>query len=76
MDVVTAAVLGGNIGGGEGSVAGAIIGTILLQMLSSALVLFNVSGDGQNIIKGCLIIIGLIVVSVLKKDQSSISASK
>lgn len=76
MDVVTAAVLGGNIGGGEGSVAGAIIGTILLQMLSSALLLFNVSGDGQNIIKGCLIIIGLIVVSVLKKDQSSISASK
>ena len=74
MDVVTAAILGGNIGGGEGSVTGAIIGTILLQMLSSALVLFNVSGDGQNIIKGCLIIIGLIVMSILKKNQSSAAA--
>lgn len=76
MDVVTAAILGGNIGGGEGSVIGAIIGTILLQMLSSALVLFNVSGDGQNVIKGCLIIIGLIVMNILKKNQSSTVASK
>ena len=76
MDVVTAAILGGNIGGGEGSVIGAIIGAILLQMLSSALVLFNVSGDGQNVIKGCLIIIGLIVMNILKKNQSSTVTSK
>lgn len=71
MDVVTAAVLGGNVIAGEGSIVGSVIGVILLQMLSSALVLFNVSGDGQDIIKGALIIIGLVVMNTLKKRQSN-----
>ena len=74
MDVVTAAVLGGNVVAGEGGIFGSMIGIVLLQMLSSALVLFNVSGDIQDVIKGALIITGLVIINVMKKHQSSSAA--
>lgn len=74
MDVVTAAVLGGNVVAGEGGILGSMIGIVLLQMLSSALVLFNVSGDIQDVIKGALIITGLVIINVMKKHQSSSAA--
>lgn len=74
MDVVTAAVLGGNVVAGEGGILGSMIGIVLLQMLSSALVLFNVSGDIQDVIKGALIIVGLVIINVMKKHQSSSAA--
>lgn len=67
MDVVTAAVLGGNRRGGEGGVIGTFVGVVLLQMLSNAMVLLNVSGDGQDIVKGMLIIAGLVMMNQFEK---------
>lgn len=70
MDVVTAAVLGGNRTGGEGGVVGTFIGIILLQMLSNAMVLLNVSGDGQDIVKGIMIISGLVLMNWMDKNRN------
>ena len=69
MDVVTAAVLGGNRKGGEGGVIGTFVGVVLLQMLSNAMVLLNVSGDGQDIVKGLLIIAGLVMMNQFEKKS-------
>lgn len=70
MDVVTAVVLGGtSTAGGEGGVAGTLAGVAVLQLLTSALVLFNVPSAGQDIVKGLLIILGMIAMSRLKNTK-------
>lgn len=70
MDVVTAVVLGGtSTEGGEGGVTGTLIGVIVLQLITSAMILFNIPAAGQDVVKGTIIIIALIVMNTLKRKN-------
>lgn len=62
FDAVTAVVIGGtSLIGGAGSIRKTIIGVLLLAVIINALTLYNVPFAFQNIAKGVLIIIAIIV---------------
>jgi len=70
MDVITAVVLGGtSTAGGEGGLVGTLIGVVVLQLLTSALILFNVPAAGQDIAKGLLIIFALVIMGRMRNSK-------
>ena len=72
MDVVTAVVLGGtSTQGGEGGLTGTVIGVIALQLITSAMILFNIPVAVQDVVKGAIIVIALIVMNTLKGKNFS-----
>lgn len=69
-DVITAVVLGGtSTAGGEGGLVGTLIGVVVLQLLTSALILFNVPAAGQDIAKGLLIIFALVIMGRMRNSK-------
>lgn len=62
LDAIASAVIGGvSTAGGIGRVYGAVIGSLLLTMISNGLDLLNVSAYYQQIIKGMIIIIAVLI---------------
>ena len=62
FDAVTAILIGGtSLVGGRGSIVNTVIGVLLLAVLINALTLYNVPFAFQNISKGILIILAIIV---------------
>lgn len=62
LNIIAAAVIGGaSLKGGEGTVFGAILGIALLSVVSSSLILLNVSVYWQDLIKG-LILLGAVAI--------------
>jgi ribose transport system permease protein len=57
LNVIAAAVIGGaSLNGGEGTVYGAVLGIALLSVVSSSLILLNVSSYWQEAIKGVILL--------------------
>lgn len=62
MDVISAAVIGGNsLFGGKGSVVGAAFGVLLLVLISNGLALLGVAWSWTMIIKGLVILLAVCV---------------
>ncbi len=62
FDAITAVVIGGtSLAGGKGSIFKTIIGVLLLAIIINILTLYNVMYSFQNIVKGILIIVAIIV---------------
>jgi ribose transport system permease protein len=62
FDAITAVVIGGtSLAGGKGSIYKTIIGVLLLAVIINALTLYNVPYAYQNIVKGFLIIVAIII---------------
>jgi ribose transport system permease protein len=62
FDAITAVVIGGtSLAGGRGSIFKTIVGVLLLALIINVLTLYNVMYSFQNIVKGILIIIAIIV---------------
>ena len=62
FDAVTAILIGGtSLVGGRGSIVNTVIGVLLLAVLINALTLYNVPFAFQNISKGILLILAIIV---------------
>ncbi len=62
FDAITAVVIGGtSLAGGKGSIFKTIIGVLLLALIVNILTLYNVMYSFQNIVKGILIIIAIII---------------
>lgn len=62
LDAITAAVLGGtSMTGGVGTIIGTLIGSIIIGVLNTGLTLLNVSAYWQQILKGAIIIIAVII---------------
>ncbi len=60
LTVIAAAIIGGtSFSGGRGTVIGAFMGSLLMGMLNNGLLLFGMSGAGQMITQGVIIIIAL-----------------
>jgi ribose transport system permease protein len=71
MRVIAACVIGGaSLIGGEGTVIGAILGTLLMNLVSNALVLWDVSVYFQDLISGLILLLAISIdaVSHMKRE--------
>ena len=61
-DVISAAVLGGvSISGGTGKTSGVVTGVLIIGVLSQGLVMIGLSSNYQNMIKGAVLILAVIM---------------
>ena len=68
MDVITAVVLGGvSIMGGEGSLFGVLIGVLITGVLSNGMILIDVSEYSQQITKGLVLLIAVILIQLQRR---------
>lgn len=62
LDAIAAAVIGGtSLSGGVGSVFGTVIGTLIIGIISNGLDILNVSSYYQDIVKGLIIVIAVLI---------------
>jgi inositol transport system permease protein len=62
LDAITAAVIGGtSLSGGIGTVWGTVVGALIIGVLNNSLDLLNVSAYWQQIMKGAIIVIAIII---------------
>lgn len=57
LNIIAAAVIGGaSLNGGSGTIFGAILGMALLSVVTSSLILLDISVYWQDMIKGCILL--------------------
>lgn len=68
MDAITCAVIGGvSFAGGRGSVPGILIGVLILGILTNGMTMMMVDPNWQNIAKGVVILLAVIVDQLKEK---------
>jgi ribose transport system permease protein len=68
LDSIAAVVIGGtSLSGGIGSVTGTVIGATIIGVLNNGLVLLNVSPFWQQVVKGMVILLAVIIDQKSKK---------
>jgi ribose transport system permease protein len=71
LNIIAAAVIGGaSLNGGSGTILGAILGIALLSVVSSSLILLNVSVYWQDMIKGCILLAAVSADHFLHKRKA------
>ena len=69
LDAITAVIVGGtSMAGGSGKLSGTIIGVLIIGVLNNGLVLLGVSSYYQDIIKGVIIAIAVLLDMKTKKQ--------
>ena len=69
LDSIAAVVIGGtSLNGGKGSVWGTVIGALIIGVLNNGLVLMNVSPFWQQVIKGLVILLAVIMDRMNAKE--------
>ena len=69
LDVIAAVILGGtSLIGGKGRISGTLIGVLILGILSNGLTLLNVSSYWQQVVKGIIIVIAVLVDTKTRKE--------
>lgn len=67
FDAITAVVVGGtSLSGGSGTLVGTIFGAIIVGIINNVLTLKGVDSNVQKIVKGCIILIAVIIDVVTK----------
>src|SRR5205814_1314655 len=62
LNVIAAAVVGGaSLSGGKGSALGALLGALLIQMISSGIVILGIDQNFSQIIIGSVVIIAVVL---------------
>ncbi|MBW3467000.1 ABC transporter permease [Arthrospiribacter ruber] len=62
LDAIAAVVIGGtSLSGGKGTIGGTVLGAIIIGVLNNGLVLLNVSPFWQQVIKGFVILLAIII---------------
>lgn len=70
LDSIAAVVIGGtSLNGGKGSIWGTVIGALIIGVLNNGLVLMNVSPFWQQVIKGLVILLAVIMDRMSAKEQ-------
>ncbi len=70
LDAIAAVVIGGtSLNGGKGSVWGTVIGAVIIGVLNNGLVLLNVSPFWQQIVKGGVILLAVIIDKMGDKKE-------
>jgi len=62
LDSIAAVVIGGtSLSGGRGSVPGTVLGALIIGVLNSGLVIMGVDPFWQQVIKGCVILLAVVI---------------
>ena len=62
LDAITAAVIGGtSFNGGVGTIWGTIVGALIIGVINNGLDLLNVSPFMQQVVKGIIIVLAIII---------------
>ncbi|CAN5434001.1 ribose ABC transporter permease [soil metagenome] len=70
LDAIAAVVIGGtSLNGGKGSIWGTVIGAVIIGVLNNGLVLLNVSPFWQQVVKGGVILLAVIIDKVGDKKE-------
>lgn len=70
LDAIAAVVIGGtSLSGGKGKIMGTVLGAIIIGVLNNGLVLLNVSPFWQQVVKGLVILLAVIVEKVNSKEK-------
>ena len=70
LDAIAAVVIGGtSLNGGKGTVWGTVIGAIIIGVLNNGLVLLNVSPFWQQVVKGGVILLAVIIDKLGEKKE-------
>ncbi|MDI3473414.1 MAG: ribose transport system permease protein [Thermotogaceae bacterium] len=70
LDAIAAVVIGGtSLSGGKGSIIGTVQGALIMGVLNNGLVLMGVSPFWQQVIKGFVIILAVILDKLGKKEE-------
>src|SRR5436189_2779361 len=70
LDAIAAVVIGGtSLSGGKGSVWGTVMGAIIIGVLNNGLVLLNVSPFWQQVVKGGVILLAVIIDKIGEKKD-------
>lgn len=70
LDAIAAVVIGGtSLSGGRGSIWGTVLGAIIIGVLNNGLVLLNVSPFWQQVVKGFVILLAVIIDKMNQKKD-------
>jgi ribose transport system permease protein len=70
LDAIAAVVIGGtSLSGGRGTILGTVLGAIIIGVLNNGLVLLNVSPFWQQVVKGLVIMIAVIIDKANTKND-------
>jgi len=70
LDAIAAVVIGGtSLSGGKGTIMGAVLGGIIIGVLNNGLVLLNVSPFWQQVVKGLVILLAVVIDKVNSKEE-------
>jgi erythritol transport system permease protein len=74
LSAIAAVVLGGtSLAGGRGSIGGTLIGAFVIGVLGDGLVMMGVSSFWQNVIKGAVIVLAVIIDQMQARMQERIA---
>lgn len=70
LDAIAAVVIGGtSLSGGRGSIWGTVLGAVIIGVLNNGLVLLNVSPFWQQVVKGMVILLAVIIDKANTKSE-------
>lgn len=70
LDAIAAVVIGGtSLSGGRGSIWGTVLGAVIIGVLNNGLVLLNVSPFWQQVVKGVVILLAVIIDKANSKGE-------
>ena len=70
LDSIAAVVIGGtSLSGGKGTILGTVQGALIIGILNNALVLLNVSPFWQQVIKGLVILLAVVIEKFNSKEK-------
>jgi ribose transport system permease protein len=70
LDAIAAVVIGGtSLAGGRGSIWGTVLGAVIIGVLNNGLVLLNVSPFWQQVVKGGVILLAVIIDKANSKSE-------
>jgi ribose transport system permease protein len=79
LSVIAAAVVGGaSLSGGKGSALGAVLGALIIQMISTGMVILNIDQEYSSIVIGTVVIVAVLLDQVnnwLGKRRLALRAS-
>lgn len=77
LNAIAAVVLGGtSLAGGRGSIGGTLIGAFVIGVLGDGLVMLGVSSFWQQVIKGAVIVLAVIIDQIQARIQERIALQK
>jgi ribose transport system permease protein len=72
LDSIAAVVIGGtSLSGGKGTVAGTVVGVLIIGVLNNGLVLLDVSPFWQQVVKGLVILLAVIIDRVSSREKAA-----